>query len=571
MSSNLAQGVTDQQRGTAEPTGWPSPDRALLTERRVEEALAGIQRAVAVSQFYPVTHPLVVDALADGYRAWQTVESDHRWEDVGLRLRNGTLWLGDACVGAENPAILNLARSLAGHGLVGVRQRNPLGPEGFTRLVQLLATAPDSLAAQGGLAGAWSKTPSASSLELQRLAVSAAEPKEDPRKRPAGRGQEWGQGLSRGADLPALADPLLLSRLQVFRQRGPRERRVLDLLLRLNPTDEITAFLSLLKEIAQITQEYVTAEHFREAYHVALFLYREAQNMDALGKVGKRDYLLDTLRLILRGGFLQWLIGHVTTGRGQEETEVGEYILRALGKSAVVPLINALVTEKDRISRRRLVDILVAIGDPVLPYAVKMLDDQRWYVVRNMVTILGGVASPEALRALSRLAGDPDSRVRREAVRALARVAVPGALELLLSFLADPDSSVRLMAVSIAPAHRSTEMHDALVRMFRSIRGRSADWNLKAAILQAIGRMGLPEALIVLEEVVRHRPFFGRKRWEALQMTAAQALGELGGEAAGRLLGELKSHRNPDVQRAAVRALASLGATPAAEAACPSE
>lgn len=561
MTQNLTQRVADQQDRKDTTVVRAGAERMLLTERRVEEALAAVHRAVATSQFYPQTHPLLLDALKDGYRAWTSVQADYRWEAAGIQLKNNVLWLGDACIGAENPALLNLARSLAGHGLVRVQQRGPLSQEGFSLFVQLLASAPDSLAARGGFAGAWKKTPHAASLEFQSLAVAAAGPAQPDRERPLGRVGEWGQGLSEGAEIPALADPLLFSRLQAFQHRGPRERRVLDLLLQLGRTDDITAFLALLKEISQIAQEYADAERFREAYDVILFLYREAQNMDSLGKQGKRDYLVDTLPLVLRGPFLQWLIGHVTAGRGQEDTGVGEYILRALGKAAVVPLINALVTEKDRTGRRRLLDILVAIGDPVIPFAVKMLDDQRWYVVRNMVTILGGVASPEALRAMGRLAADPDNRIRREAVRALARVTVAGAEDVLLTFLADRDPSVRLMAVSTAPAHRSPRVQEALVRIFKNLRGRAADWNLKAATLQAMGRMGLPEALPVLEGVVRRRPFFGRRRWETLQVTATQALGDFGGDAAVRLLEELKAHRNPEIQRAAVRALAAASSS----------
>jgi HEAT repeat protein len=125
------------------------------------------------------------------------------------------------------------------------------------------------------------------------------------------------------------------------------------------------------------------------------------------------------------------------------------------------------------------------------------------------------------------------------------------------------------MAVSTAPGRRSARVHEALVRLFRSLRGRSADWNLKAATLRAIGRMGLPDAFSVLEGVVRRRPLFGRRRWEALQVTATQALGDLGGEAACRLLEELKGHRTPEVQRAAVRALALLGSSCNEDETCP--
>lgn len=551
---------------TIEETG--DPGSALSGARRIAEALAAVHRSLATCQFYPPNHPLLQDAVKDGYRAWATIECDPRLSETGLKLRNGALWLGDDRIGDGNPAVLNLARTLAAHGVARVLCKAPLTQDGFSQWVALLATAQDALRSRGGIEGVWRTTPFADALELQQLTVTANAREERALEPSSARLGGWGQGLEAGRDIGAVTDSLVFSRLKTFQTRGPTERRLLDLLLRLGRAEHITQFLELLKEIARLTQEYVGAERYREAFHVTLFLYREAQNMDALAKEGRRDYLLDTLRLLLRGGFLQWLIDFVAKEGGHEEAEIGEFILRAVGKPAVVPLVNALVLQRERLGRKRIIDVLVAIGNPVVPVVVKMLDDQRWFVVRNMVTILGGVSSPESLKALSRLAADPDSRIRREVVRAVARARGPLAAQLLLSLLDDRDPAVRLMAVAAAPTQRTPEVLEALWRMYREMGIRVPEWNLKAQILQTVGRLGMPEAADRLEEVLAKRHFFWRKRWETVHVSALQALGELGGQRARVLLEKFLDHGSAEIRRATIRALATCGDETALEDLC---
>ncbi|MBI5445554.1 MAG: HEAT repeat domain-containing protein, partial [Deltaproteobacteria bacterium] len=178
-------------------------------------------------------------------------------------------------------------------------------------------------------------------------------------------------------------------------------------------------------------------------------------------------------------------------------------------------------------------------GEPVVPVAVKMLQDERWYVVRNMVTVLGGVGSGEAVKALGRLADDPDYRIRRELARALARLPGSEADRLLVGLLADREPAVRLTAVDAAASRRSSEMLDALWSCYES----SPDWELRAAILRALGRTGLPEAAERLEAVARTRPLLHRRRWEALQVAALEALAALGGQAAAAALERLGPRR----------------------------
>lgn len=502
---------------------------------------------------------MLLDALKDGFRAMSQAQADYRWEEPGLQLRSGALWFGHSRLGEGSPAVGTLARTFSGHGLALLRRRAEVSADAYALLVSLLATSPDVLAPRGGLAQAWKRTPFSHVWELQGLAVRAGDHAEGEGSGRGGtREGDWGAGLAAGAEAELLADPRLFRRLQAFQQKGAKEKRLLDLLLSLGHTQEMPVFLERLREIARELDGYVKGERYREAYQVVLFLYREAQNMEAERQEGKRDYLLDTIRLTVKGPLLQWVIELVATGKGdEEEAELGEYVLRTLGKAAVVPAINALVSEGSRLGRRRLVDVLVSIGEPAVPWAVKMLEDQRWFVVRNMVTVLGGIGTPDAQRALARLAEDGDARIRREVARALGRMSGPGAQEQVLRLLGDPEPAVRLLAIAAATSYPSEHTLEALVSLFRRTGTGATDWNLKGAVLRSLGRLGLPGGVDLLAEVLGKRPWFRRKRWRTLKRAAIQALGDLGGERAVALLSAQKEHRDVELRTEAARALGS--------------
>jgi len=537
--------------------------RSIINDKKIEDALSAVHRSISAAQFYPPKHPRLEESLKDGYKAWKKIKDDYRWEEQGLRLQSGSLWFGDSKLGATSPSISSLAKSFSQHGLLLLKKSDTfsLSLEGFSKFVRLLASAPDASKFNGGIVEDWNSSQFAAELHLRGAAATRISDflPEAKTKRQITE-DSWGTALSETGEVAALSDPLLLKRLQSFKQRGAKERRALDLLLQLGRAENITTFLDLLREITQIVHDYAEVERFKEAFHIVLYLYREAQNMDALGKTGKKDYLMDTVKLLVKRGFLQWLIDFISSAQGEEEAEVGEYILRALGKDAVVPMINALVAENSRFGRRRLVDILVSIGDPVVPWAIKMLDDQRWYVVRNMVTILGGIGSREATKGLSRLIADQDGRVRREVARALGRSHSCPAEDLLLQMLNDPDPAVRLMAISASAGHKTERMLNALWRLYRGINIRSYDWTLKPAIIQSIGLMGLEGGTNYLESIVSKKRFFKKARWKTVQQAAIQALGDLGGNKAESLLSEFREDKDMQIRTAAIRALASASA-----------
>ena len=188
-------------------------------------------------------------------------------------------------------------------------------------------------------------------------------------------------------------------------------------------------------------------------------------------------------------------------------------LIRLLGPGAIRGLLQVLVEEQVRVRRRRVFDLLSSLGADVVPEATRWLGDPNWYVVRNMIALLRSVADRSSLGTIRRLTGRTDLRVRLEALRSLLELDPAAGHGYLVTAIADPDVRTATAAVELAGQHGGPAMVDPLLDVLApwDLRGRRRP--VRVAALQALGRMGRPEALPRLGR-------FFRERWGPFPSTA---------------------------------------------------
>jgi len=125
-------------------------------------------------------------------------------------------------------------------------------------------------------------------------------------------------------------------------------------------------------------------------------------------------------------------------------------------------LVERLGQEQDRGRRKGLIESLAAAAAHNPKPLLKHLDDDRWYVVRNVVVILGRSGRPEIARRLRDALAHREPRVRREALRALFALQGEAAVPTLIDGLDDPDVSVRRHALFLLRSPRDTSVDEAL-------------------------------------------------------------------------------------------------------------
>ncbi len=189
-------------------------------------------------------------------------------------------------------------------------------------------------------------------------------------------------------------------------------------------------------------------------------------------------------------------------------------------------LLDALSELDDREERRRVLDRLVGMARPPVDGILRRLEDERWFVRRNMLTLLRELPeTPDAFSALPHLE-DPDERVREEAFRAAIgdpderdraiqaglRSDDPGLLRLALAAAEAfcPPSVEPKVAEHAGDPSLSTPLRVAAVRALEMLRLKL---EAPAEVRSLLKRD--PPDLEGVEDILRH-PWVGKPVYEAL-------------------------------------------------------
>lgn len=182
-------------------------------------------------------------------------------------------------------------------------------------------------------------------------------------------------------------------------------------------------------------------------------------------------------------------------------------IIGLFGVAGMRAFLYALAEENDRSRRRRLFDFIAGMGQVIVPDAIALLSDSRWYVVRNMIGLLRSVRDKRAIPEFRKLTAHPDLRVRLEAIKTLLAFDRNMTHELLEKAIEDPDPKVAETAITLCGTYGIVESRGPLARLVtrRDWFGRRRALRLKA--LRALAELGRADTLDDLRPVLETRWF----------------------------------------------------------------
>lgn len=270
------------------------------------------------------------------------------------------------------------------------------------------------------------------------------------------------------------------------------------------------------------------ADHHRFA--VVADMLQALRSMVTPAKTGRSKTAADLLHAFAHGPLLQVLLSTLWEKRHAiTESEIYP-CLKILGPELVSPLVGALGQEQRAGMRALLCDLIVLLCRDRVDEIGQHASDPRWYLVRNIASILGRLEHPRVLPYLNRLLHHAEYRVRREAVDALARLGPDDAQALLAGCLEDADPRIRLRALL---SLTTLGVRQALPRIVGLIDRRdpfNREFEMKRAALEALQCYGTEEALPMLRRFARRRLVVGWRGRE-LRRLAAVAATALSGDA----------------------------------------
>lgn len=275
------------------------------------------------------------------------------------------------------------------------------------------------------------------------------------------------------------------------------------------------------RRLADKTETYEYSEFFWLLFGVCRKAERYDQAARLTGAMAQRRHVHDNVTvydsMAVKKGFenisrrktVDDLVTKLLETSGDEAGHVRE-VLVSIGSEQVARALARIISHPLRPVRQLTLKILADLGKASLKVFSRILHDeavfqrdetrrelpdQKWYVVRNSIFVIGSLHDQEGIAPLRNRIDDPDVRVRREIIAALEKIGGDEAIDCLTLMADDPITEVR-----------------------------------EAAIV-AIGLVGESDAAPILIDIGRKDPRNSIK--------AVTALGKLGGEQARFFLGQL--------------------------------
>ena len=213
--------------------------------------------------------------------------------------------------------------------------------------------------------------------------------------------------------------------------------------------------------------------------------------------------------------------------------------------------------------RRRLIELVVERCHTHWTVLLPLLDDSRWYLVRNIVLILGRVGNRLIASSLHRALEHQDYRVRKEALTALDRLDPERAATDLERALGDEERRIRIFAAQTLATRGETAAPPLLATVTNpDFAGRQEDEIF--AIYAALAHAGGRAVLAHLESASKPSGLFRKGPSEETRAAACTALGRMSEPKAIEILGALSGDKSARVRESARRALVEAGKREAA-------
>jgi HEAT repeat protein len=240
------------------------------------------------------------------------------------------------------------------------------------------------------------------------------------------------------------------------------------------------------------------------------------------------------------------------------DTNVYEEFIGYLDKNAIQPLIHHLGELKTVRARKHAIDALIILGKRDIESVAKGLDDQRWYLVRNIIYVLRKIADKRATEYLLRTVRHSDIRVRKEGIKALGELGGRDVIQTLRECLDDADPEIRVSAAKAFGTIGSDVSKKLLLEKISNKTFKDKEFEEKKAFFEVLARWKDQAVFDFLISTIRKKALFGRARNDENRACAAFCLSLQGRKEA---LPELESIRDSgsdllkDFVHAAIRKL----------------
>ncbi len=269
--------------------------------------------------------------------------------------------------------------------------------------------------------------------------------------------------------------------------------------------------VSLLEEIfVQLLDAMLIQDDFTTINHMVLKLrsltQREVSDDSPLSRL--LAYFIqkmgDEQRLIRLGETLK-------KTKPKNPADITRY-LQSLDEHAIIPLLTVLETIELPENRILLCDALAGFAkERPDPFVIRLQSD-RPQTVRDMVYILEKAQHPERLKMFVQVLKGKNLVVKLEVMNIIALSHTGESRKLIAELLNDPISQVRMQAARLLPEFGPEKAYSDLIKIANDPAFEKKTPDERAAFYGALAATGVPNALVVLTQLLATKPTLLNKK-----------------------------------------------------------
>lgn len=251
---------------------------------------------------------------------------------------------------------------------------------------------------------------------------------------------------------------------------------------------------------------------------------------------------------------IELVTNSVNTLKDVDMVSLANY-LKQLPWMAISPLLGSLGELRDYKARWAVCGALAELGKDRIEILATGLDDERWFVVRNVVMVMGQIQQPRVIHYLKKTIRHPDYRVRKETLATVSRIESPESDDFMILALSDHDPKIQQSSLMYLVDNKSYKAAAALERIINDKKFKNKSPELMRAFIEAYAVLGQDRALDYLKPLATKRLLLPSSKIERVRLFAIRALGMISSSEARKTLKKLSESRNGQIAAAAVRAL----------------
>lgn len=192
-------------------------------------------------------------------------------------------------------------------------------------------------------------------------------------------------------------------------------------------------------------------------------------------------------------------------------------------------LLKLLAEEQDRKARIFYLNLAKNISRNQTALLGRYLSDDRWYVVRNIVNILGEGKTDQVMAFFRKAAEHKNVRIRQEVINGLASIGGKNAVAFLGRFLSDEDEEVQKTAIRAFSHFPGISADEAtyLINFLDARPLKKKEHELSLVAIEILGNIGGRNTSEYLKKYTRIRWWRPRKLQEELRAAALRAIEEI--------------------------------------------